>query len=81
VDWLIHNPIGDMYGPMFLLVYALAAVLIIATCDAWASGTAQARGMPPRRSPATLTLMSLPICGVSPMKSSVPLCQCCICAV
>jgi uncharacterized protein (TIGR04222 family) len=47
VDWLIHNPIGDMYGPMFLLVYALAAVLIIATCYAWA----QWDGPSPRDAP------------------------------
>jgi uncharacterized protein (TIGR04222 family) len=30
MNWLIHNPIADIHGPSFLLVYGLIAVAIIA---------------------------------------------------
>jgi hypothetical protein len=29
MDWLIHNAIADMYGPLFLLVYSAIALVII----------------------------------------------------
>jgi hypothetical protein len=32
MDWLIHNPIGDMYGPYFLLFYACIIAVTLAAC-------------------------------------------------
>ena len=33
MDWLLHNPIADMYGPYFLLFYAVVVALVLAS--AW----------------------------------------------
>jgi uncharacterized protein (TIGR04222 family) len=30
MDWLTHNPIADLPGPQFLIVYGVAAVAVIA---------------------------------------------------
>lgn len=35
MDWLMHNPVADMYGPYFLIVYGSVIVVILATCRWW----------------------------------------------
>jgi uncharacterized protein (TIGR04222 family) len=32
MDWLLHNPIADMYGPTFLLFYFGVAIFIVIAC-------------------------------------------------
>lgn len=32
MDWLLHNPVADMYGPTFLVFYAVTIVLTLTTC-------------------------------------------------
>lgn len=32
IDWLIHNPVADMYWPNFLLLYGSAIALILLAC-------------------------------------------------
>jgi uncharacterized protein (TIGR04222 family) len=33
MDWLIHNPIADIHGPAFLLVYGAIALIVIFAAD------------------------------------------------
>ncbi len=32
MDFLLHNPLAEMYGPLFLLFYASVIVVTLATC-------------------------------------------------
>lgn len=32
MDWLLHNPVADMYGPRFLLFYAAVALATLVAC-------------------------------------------------
>src|SRR6516164_5428580 len=32
MNWLLHNAIADLYGPYFLLFYAMTIVAIVAAC-------------------------------------------------
>ncbi len=32
MDWLTHNPIANMYGPHFLILYGIVIVLTLIVC-------------------------------------------------
>src|ERR1043166_7994407 len=51
MDWLRHNPIADMPGPEFLLIYFLVCVGTIVTCFWVARRRDPTRGMPLPRVP------------------------------
>ena len=49
MDWIIHNPIGDMSGPKFLGIYACLIAVTAVACDRFLRGldTTDGDGPPP----------------------------------
>jgi uncharacterized protein (TIGR04222 family) len=53
MDWLLHNLIADMPGPVFLFVYGLVIVLTLAVCWSWLCQSNPTASLPAPRVPST----------------------------
>jgi uncharacterized protein (TIGR04222 family) len=47
MDWFLHNPIGDMPGPQFLVFYLLVIVLTTVGASLWRKAADPTRGLAP----------------------------------
>ena len=47
MDWLIHNRIGDMYGPDFLIFYGGVIAVTLAFCWCWVQCADTTGELPP----------------------------------
>src|SRR5262245_38132446 len=47
MDWLLDNPVANMYGPKFLLLYVGLAVFTILACRLAIRGSDPTKNLPP----------------------------------
>src|SRR3712207_6649261 len=47
MSWLIHNPIGDMYGPHFLLLYGIVIIATLVACKLASIWAERSMALPP----------------------------------
>ena len=47
MDWFLHNPIGDMPGPQFLVFYLLVIVLTTVGASLWRKAADPTRALAP----------------------------------
>jgi uncharacterized protein (TIGR04222 family) len=54
MNWLLHNVIADMYGPYFLLFYAMSIVVLVVACYQSVRSLDRTRNLEPPKIPTKL---------------------------